>query len=330
MATKYNYDDYDEWLKPYLTMIKHPRKGYKDICKITKEIPFEIAVKNNLIDSSRAIVVGNCKVCGKKFKQMWRLLSRRIYSGKKEICPDCALNYATNTKEWKKKNSEAQLIAQNRPETIEKRNKAVRESKTEDVRKRTSETMREKWKDKQYVENQREAHLEAMRKVFENPETCYKMTHKNRFYTGWYGSKFGKIYFGSSWELAFIVWCEKNSNIINMERCTDWIEYKDSKNKKRKYNPDFLVWTKSDNYVVEIKGRLDVNKLVELKSEAAKKYYKGSSYNIYYKEDLVRMGIMKSNHKAKLFCEQYKDKIYNLNEGGLLNGKSKINKKKNL
>jgi len=318
------FEVWEEWLKPYLELVEvNNRFGTKTrIWKIVKEIPFEEAIKNNLVKNSRAVVFGNCIECNNKFHLLWRKITRRKHSGGKQVCNKCALKYATNTKEWKNTNSKAQLIAQNRPEVKKRMSESVKKSRTEDVINRTSKSMIEKWKDEGYVKRQRKAHLEGMERAFNNPESCYKMTHKNRFYTGWYNSKWGKIYFGSSWELAFIVHCESNVSIKNLERCKDWIKYKDEFKNKRKYNPDFKIETDSEKYVVEVKGSLDLNNLVQFKSEAAKNHYVDVSYCLYVKRDLVRMGAIKSNHNAKKYCEQYKDKIENLNEGGLLNGKS--------
>lgn len=322
------YNDYEEWIQPYLGISEKakPKKDGKlrNIIVIKKEIPFKEAFKNKLKKNCKAVISGNCVVCNKEFKMNWNKLVLRKFSGDKEICQKCSLKFATNTDEWREKNSKAQLIAQNKPEVLKKMSDSVKKSKTEDVKKRTSETMKKVWKTDKYIKNQKQKHLEGMQKAYNNPESLYKMIHKNRFYTGWYESKWGDIFFASSWELAYIIYCENNENIIHLEKCMDWIKYKDSSGKTRKYNPDFKIKTIYGEYVIEIKGKLAYNNkenYVFLKADASKRFYKNTVYCLYLITDLIRMGVLSSNHKAKKFCDLHNDKIKNLNKGGRFNGK---------
>ncbi len=55
------------------------------------------------------------------------------------------------------------------------------------------------------------------------------------------------IWCDSSWELAYLIYCEDHG--ITAERCTETFEYR-FKEKVRKYNPDFIV----DGKYVELKG----------------------------------------------------------------------------
>jgi len=51
-------------------------------------------------------------------------MRNRKICGTRPICVKCALKFAVNTEEWRDNNSKAQLIAQNRPEVLEKQRKA--------------------------------------------------------------------------------------------------------------------------------------------------------------------------------------------------------------
>ena len=135
-----------------------------------------------------------------------------------------------------------------------------------------------------------------MKKAFENmsDESYEKMTHKNRFYSGWYHSKFGKIYFNSSWELAFIVWCENNKSVLSLIRCKDKIKYKDVDGKNRIYMPDFEVTTEQDIYIIEIKGQ----------------------YNLINRHDLINRGIISNHFNPQKFCESLSSKIEGLYKNG--------------
>ena len=63
---------------------------------------------------------------------------------------------------------------------------------------------------------------------------------------GWYKG----FYYGSSWELAFLLWALDNK--LNISRCNKVFEY-EFEGKMRKYYPDFEI----DGLIYEIKGYED-------------------------------------------------------------------------
>lgn len=71
---------------------------------------------------------------------------------------------------------------------------------------------------------------------------------------GWYKG----IFCDSSWELAFVLWCELNA--INLERNTQRFDYK-FESKTYKYLPDFII----DNKFIEIKGYLSPRNIEKIK-----------------------------------------------------------------
>jgi len=62
--------------------------------------------------------------CGNDEEMQINSMRRRKIVGTKPICRKCSLSYATSSDEWKKSNSDAQFIAQNRKEVKEKQRKA--------------------------------------------------------------------------------------------------------------------------------------------------------------------------------------------------------------
>lgn len=281
-----------------------------------KPIPYELFQKHYKEIPKCTVVSGVCESCKKEFIITYKALSRRTRCDiiKHQVCNDCILKYVTNTKEWRKTNSEAQKIAQNRPETREKIKVAVKASKTPEVLKKQSIASKRMWANEEY----RKRHRESMKRAFENmsDESYERMTHKNRFYSGWYNSKFGKIYFNSSWELAFIVWCENNKNVMSLCRCKDKIEYKGVDGKKHIYMPDFEIVTNLGTYVIEIKGRYNLENVDEKKKSSDEFYCGKKSYCLWYKRDLVSRGIISNHFDAKKFCESLSLKIEGLYKNG--------------
>jgi predicted nucleic acid-binding Zn ribbon protein len=86
---------------------------------------------------------------------------------------------------------------------------------------------------------------------------------------GWYDN----IYFDSTYELAFYIYC-KNKN-IEIKRCEDTFEYINIDGNKRIYHPDFRV----NGKITEIKGYYTPN--VDLKIKSV-----NEPIDIFYKENL--------------------------------------------
>ena len=263
------------------------------------------------------IIEGICEICGESFTITYASLKKRTRCDilSHQICNKCILKYVTSSEEWRKSNSKAQKIAQNRPEVLEKMRIAVKASKTPEVLKRHSEASKKMWKDSNY----REKHAKGMKKALENmsEESYERMTRKNRFYSGWYNSVFGKIFFNSSWELAFIIWCEQNKEVKSLTRCKDKISYKDKTGKIRFYLPDFDVVTEHNSYIIEIKGRFNFDN-VEEKKKASDLFYKNKkNYCLWFKRDLLQKRIITNNFNAKEFCLKHQNKIEGLNINGI-------------
>jgi hypothetical protein len=95
-------------------------------------------------------------------------------------------------------------------------------------------------------------------------------------------TRFGDIYFNSSYEESRILQLEANKKVSMVCRCEDLIEY-ELDGKIKRYNPDlFVIYRSGKEVVEEIKPFVMINKINNrLKIDSAKKYYK--SLGIKYK-----------------------------------------------
>lgn len=73
--------------------------------------------------------------------------------------------------------------------------------------------------------------------------------------------RYNGIWCDSSWELAFVLWCELKGK--RLERNKKWFKYYYD-GKIRKYYPDFIV----DGEIIEIKGRREADDLIKAKCDA--------------------------------------------------------------
>ena len=63
--------------------------------------------------------------------------------------------------------------------------------------------------------------------------------------------KYNGIHCDSTWELAYILYC--NDNNIPIKRCDKVFDYYDNEGNKHRYYPDFII---NENEIIEIKGRI--------------------------------------------------------------------------
>jgi len=232
---------------------------------LDKVWPYERVYKFFPILKTKKQIEFKCVICGKIDRIKLNKMKWRKICGTKPICRKCALSYATNTAEWKCKNSMAQLVSQNKPEVIEKQRQAQERLMKEDPL---------------YIEKRR----------------------SNSFIAG----KINDIYFDSSWELFYIVYCFENKNIESINRYNGYLIYKDVNGRKRRYFPDFIVKYKDGNRkIIEIKGNKNVSYIKE-KSDVAQKTF-GMEYETYNQKDLYNMGL---KVRTVSFLKEWYGKIF--------------------
>lgn len=282
--------------------IKKHRKILCSKCKDAKKligISLEDAIKIKGNKLWKGKVKFTCKICNENTEYEYCKLAKRKYGKLEPICKKCILKYATNTEEWKNKNSAAQLIAQNKPEQKIKNSLAVREAcKRPDVIKRKSEAMKKAYANS---EEYRMKNIEHLRKIWTNQKSLEKQQLWNRFTSGYVVIENEPLFFNSGWELVYIRYCVENK--IPIKRCKEQIPYM-YKGKNRLYYPDFVIEKDGKKIIVEIKGRYNgSSELVYPKMEAAIKFIKTTNkyddYVIYFKEELIKIGLDLSTANIK-------------------------------
>ena len=110
---------------------------------------------------------------------------------------------------------------------------------------------------------------------------------------GWYDG----IYFDSTYELAYYIYCKNNN--IDIKRCNEKYQYKNTKGEKRFYYPDFRV----NGELVEIKGFLtpDVALKIKAVSEPVQLLMKKELNNVF------KFVESKTNLKIKNLYQLYSD-----------------------
>ena len=245
-----------------------------------------------------------CLKCGCDFEysQVKKFLRNRLSNNNKdewETCQSCYLKIKTSENpEWVKKNSEAQKIAQNKPEQKKKNAEGVSKSWTKERRKQAGD----------YLKDRMENDLEFREKALSNLEWTQKRDSifyrniKNSWGAGGLKGAYNNIPYDSALELSFILHCEEN-NIPIKRYDLDPIKYK-HENKERYYYPDFII---NNNEVIEIKGtglyyykNYDRNLL---KIESATEHF--DSYKVIFSDDKC---VTKNYKKARKLHYEIKEK----------------------
>jgi hypothetical protein len=238
-----------------------------------------------------------CSNCGKLFSRNSKLLNKSFKSRTNETCRNeifcsatCASKFFSKTKEFRIKNSKAQLKIQGTEEQKTKNRKGVLFSRqNEEVYKRWIDGIRKASRSEEYREKKRE----EMTARWKSPIEREKFLNNGRFFTSIHGdfiSKFsGEIRYESSYELIFLFICDLNRRKV--ERFDIPIEYYYNEVKHR-YYPDFFI----DGDIFEIKSNyllLKKNKgeeVLEEKNKAAETFVKNSSiyksFRILFEEEL--------------------------------------------
>jgi len=200
-----------------------------------------------------------------------KFLARKVKSFKS--CGTCHARNVSGLPEQKLINSEAQKIAQNRPETLKKMSDSIKKAWQRDYTARCN-SIRESYRNNpSYREKVRIASL----KRWNNEEYRKKVENSAAYCWGYYTG----IFYQSLCELAFILWCEDKGAEVRRYDC-DVIKYIDELGVARNYIPDFIMDSK---IIVEVKSSLEREKYlgrlerVLRKSTAALELCKSNGYS---------------------------------------------------
>lgn len=224
------------------------------------------------------------------------LLRRRKFL---EVCNKCYVKHEQYDDEWKRKNSEAQKIAQNRPDVIEKHRNNSKLLWKNNYEKMHSSNLK-MVQTKEYREKM--AHI--MKNKWASDETYRdKVSGKGVYkHTG----NYHEIVYHSKLELAFLIYCQENNiNVLRFNlKPIQYIDPNDGV--ERNYFPDFII---NNNEIIEIKGMRWVelsNGVFDAKINALSDFckYNKFSYKVIYDQDLKHY-----RKKADLYHEAQKQKF---------------------
>lgn len=193
--------------------------------------------------STKALVQLRCIHCPTVYVGMAKKLFSRRH--KVQVCPQCYVDRYLYDDEWRAQNSASQLVAQNRPETIERHRENSRLLWVGEHGKVMRDAQQRTVSDPTYQANM----ARIMRdKWASDPDYRDRVSGKGVYkHTGVYE---GTTVYHSKLELAFLLWCADNGK--HVVRCDFSVPYTDPVDgKEHDYYPDFVV----DGAIVEVKGQ---------------------------------------------------------------------------
>ena len=276
-----------------------------------EEVILELKERKNEIDSEiyfkylefwpkmKKFVIGKCYECGNLCKNRTDKIRYRKYSNDKLLCSKCISVECSKHEEFIRNNSNAQIIAQNKPETKLKMSISLKKAwQNEEVAKKWILGIASYAKS----EESREKISKASKKLWQTEEYRSKMLDRFvgfRGVSGIFKSKFsGEIRFDSTYEFFYLFY--QDINKIEIKRFNREIKYL-LNDEIKGYRPDFID---NNNNLIEIKSSYikKINGLDELNSKrySALKFIKENNYNDYFlleERDLKLMGDLDLRYK---------------------------------
>lgn len=267
-----------------------------------------ILINENIVTKRKFISV--CISCKNEFTYSTAQLKVRSYTHD-SLCSKCYIpKYVCKTKKWKKKNSDAQFIAQNKPGAKEKMSKILKNTmNTTNMRENIRKGVLLAFKNDPTI-SKRISELSKMNHTKqEYREKVHGTINKGSIKT----IKFGIVHFDSLLELSFIINCDNDKTIKSLSRWDKEAVNYEVDNIVCNYYPDFIV---NNNTAIEIKSRyyLDINKVhVLAKQKYFKKLYKQYKYFIYFDDKIDKKYIINSIKKVAINFN-YEITFYNRNK----------------
>lgn len=206
---------------------------------------WEERMNNSL--STKCYLFYACEFCKEEcILRRDKFFARKVKSFKS--CGACHARNVSGLPEQRLINSEAQKIAQNRPETLKKMSDSIKKAWQRDYARRCN-SIKESYRNNP---SHREKISIASLKIWNNEEYRKKVEKSAAYCWGHYTG----IFYQSLCELAFILWCEDKG--VEVRRYDgDAIKYIDEFDATRNYIPDFIMDSK---VIVEVKSSLEREK----------------------------------------------------------------------
>lgn len=264
---------------------------FLEILKHNKTVTFDVFEKFSGCNSKKNVVF-LCAQCNTECIMMWNKLKQRSdkfqENGKMKLCNNCYKKHVSKHETHRKNNSEAQKIAQNKPETIAKHRKTQITRYNNDPSLRIKMSLAVK---KMLAENP-----QVIDKIRKNsisnwlkPEYVEKQAIRKNQST--LAGKYDGVFFASSYELSFILYCKKNNITINRSNLS--LRYTDDFGSQRYYIPDFIIKNNTSDKLklVEIKGANGKN--LNLKNDSARKFCENNEmdFEIKFLNNLIEDGV---------------------------------------
>lgn len=274
-------------------------------------VDYDFYMKYKGVYSSKKLKVSyKCEMCNAQHTTDFKHLNKRtVVSG--AFCPSCVMKVSSNDEGWRKRNSDAQLIAQSLPEQ----------------RVKNSEGVKRYWKNNpEKLEEKRVRQLEFYKSDKGKASIVKRQLSFKpncRGISGKYLSKWGRIPFESSYEFCFLVNFEKRDDIESICR-GPIIKYR-HEGVDRQYFVDYQVNFKSGKvWWVEIKSayvgkkRQEFEKLKSKLRESISLVKNGHADKIVMiteknAKEVIGEEMPRGSYRSKLFRDNY-DKIEFLKE----------------
>jgi hypothetical protein len=211
-----------------------------DYFKENGYITWEMYVSNKKICGTIGVLFV-CQVCQAPVTKTAKELRKRKYQS--STCNNCVLKYTTNLQEWKQKNSESQKKIQSTAEQKLKNSEAVTKFWSDNPEKLITmkNTLLKKYQDDSF----KNEWLKTLKKQ------TFALSGKYIYDNG------TEIFFGSSYELCFLHFCEYNRQNWNIKNLDLNIKYFYN-GRSRHYRPDFLLEEDCKKILIEIKSSENV------------------------------------------------------------------------
>ena len=197
-------------------------------------------------ERSKIKITFECSECKKKGQSTMKNFLTRKFLQKQIICSKCINKKVGNLEERIKINSDAQLIAQNKPEIKEKNRQAQLERFKDPIAlKKHSDAGKKTWQNPEYrkkmekIAKEKWDDVEYAKKVIEHS--------KNGGLKGYYKN----LYYDSGYELAYLMMMNDKGELNKIERSYVKIVYKDEMGDVHRYFPDFIY---NNKIIIEVKG----------------------------------------------------------------------------
>lgn len=262
------------------------KKKYLIILNFDEALEFLKSLKTK---RCRQLFKDVCMICNNEWCDEVTRLNKRIY--KVNVCGKCYVpKYVCKQQQWKDNNSKAQLVAQNKPETLKK----------------NSDSVKKHWKENP---EKRKQMGEKISKLYNDSEKYRKAVNTSPYRGFIETNKFGKIRFDSCLELSFIIQSDNDNNINNFCRWEKGIEYT-FENKIKHYFPDFII---NNDKIIEVKSKFLYEKhseQIKAKQEAVKNQYSEFRYCFFdYENCKKKYQITSKNYSRQLINLNYHNKV---------------------